>query len=110
MREHREGEDLRSVHWRSSARLRRRVAAQRALEADRRVVVSLDSPTSGSRAEREELLEARLASAVGTLLEAERCGAEVRVEVPRMPPKTLAGREEHDVVLRHLALFRLERT
>jgi uncharacterized protein (DUF58 family) len=110
LREHRVGEGLRSIHWRSTARLRRRMVAERAADAMPRLFVRIEYPVAGGSAERADAFERCLSEAVGTLLKAEAEGAQIVVELPGSAPRTLDSAQERDAFLRSLALMRLPGT
>jgi len=107
LREHRQGEGMRDIHWRSTARLRRRVVAERATDAEPEAWVRVKRPGPGGEAERADALERSLRVAVRTVLEAEERGAVLHVEVLETPPRTPRTGAERDAVLQQLALLRL---
>jgi len=108
LREHRIGEGLRDIHWRSTARLRRRVVAERATDAEPVAHVRVERPGPGGEGERSDALERSLRVAVGTVLDAEQRGAVLWVELLGAPPRNPRTQAERDAVLRRLALLRLE--
>ena len=108
IRDHRQGEDLRQVHWRTSARLRRRVSVERDAEDEGRFVVDVSSPAEGSRLERATVFEDRIRQAAGAVLAAGESGSEVVLRLPKgatSPASTVDGR---DRLLRRLALLELD--
>jgi uncharacterized protein (DUF58 family) len=107
LREHRSGEGLRDIHWRSTARLRRRVVAERAMDSEPVAVVKVERPT-GPLAERSDTLERSLGVAVATVIDAEQRSADLRVEFWDAPPRQVRSLSERDGVLKQLALLRLE--
>lgn len=102
LREHRAEDGMRAVHWRSTARLRRRMVAERAEEAEPAAVARVD-PSADA-----EAFERSLATAVGTVLDAERRGAELRVHLLDAAPLSPRSRADRDAVLRRLALLRVD--
>lgn len=107
LRDHRPGEDLRLVHWRSTARLRRRVAVEREAEAAGRMEVRVDRPGQGDAASRGEEFERRLSKATAAVLAATGRGAEIVLVLPEGPLPPVRGEAGLDLLLRRLALAEL---
>ena len=108
LRDHRYGEDLRSVHWRSSARLRRRVAVERDSEVARRVEVALAVPGAAMpRLVRMERFERAGCAATAAVLEADRHGDRVVLRLPTEVVEAGAGRDGCDELLAKLAVVEL---
>lgn len=103
LRLHRLGEDPRLIHWRTSARLGRRIAVDRAEERGGRVLVSVGVPTADDAA--GEAFERSISVATGAVL---RSFAEGRRVVLQLPAQRLEGSaEDPDALLRALALVEL---
>ena len=107
LREHAPGEGLRAIHWRSTARLRRRMVGERHAETEPRLEVRVVFSTAPGLAERAEALERSISDAVATLLDAERSGAEVAVELPGVARRNVRSSDDRDAVLRRLAVLAL---
>jgi uncharacterized protein (DUF58 family) len=105
LRDHRTGEDLRLVHWRSTARLRRRVAVERDREDAGRVEVHIGSPAAGDPVERAARVERRLGQATAAVLAAARRGAEVVLVLPDGPLPAARDDAGVDELLRRIALL-----
>lgn len=104
LRPWREGEDVRLIHWRTSARRDREIVVDREQEDAGHVEVVLESPAGPDRAVR---FEHAISEATGIILRAAREGRGLRLCLPDGPP--LQGRGEPAVgeMLRRLATLRL---
>ncbi len=103
LRLHRKGEDRRLIHWRTSARLGRRIAVERAEERGGRVLISVPLPAPGQAA--GEAFELSVSLATGAVL---RSLAEGRRVVLELPSARLEGSlDDSDTLLRALALVEL---
>ena len=106
--EYLEGDDPRRIHWRSSARLARLVAAERGADRQPSVLeISVDAPAPGEPRARSARFEQRIAEAAGELLRAVAAGREVRLSLLgqlQPPARDQAGRAQ---LLRALALVEL---
>jgi uncharacterized protein (DUF58 family) len=104
LRDHRSGEDLKLVHWRSSARLRRRVVVERDAEAGGVVEVRVAAPGEGSLRERLTAFEGTVRQATGAVVAATDRGDDVELGLPTGPPST----GKADALLGRLAVLRLD--
>ena len=108
LRDHRHGEDLRAVHWRTSARLRRRVAVERDSEVARRVEVRVPVPPAGLPLRRRlETFEAAVSGATTAVLDAAEHGSPVVLRLPSEVLEGGDGPEATDQLLVRLATVRL---
>ena len=102
LRDHRSGEDPRQIHWRTSARLGRRIAVDRADERGGRVLVTVPTTTGP---EAGDAFELALSMATGAVLTALEDGRRVVLD---LPDRRLEGSsEDTDLLLRALALAEL---
>jgi uncharacterized protein (DUF58 family) len=103
LRDHREGEDPRRVHWRTSARRGRLVAAEHAdhLGGDLRIVV--EAPRARDPARRVDEFEESLSRATAEVLAAERNHRDVELLLPGAPP-VRARAQDASVALAALAM------
>ena len=108
LRDHRAGEDLRLVHWRTSARLRKRVAVERDAEEDGRLTVRVETPGEGTPLERATRFELTVSQATCAVLSAGRAGVEVVLRVPGLALPPARDRVQRDRLLRRLALLELD--
>ncbi len=110
LRDHRVGEDLRTVHWRTSARLRRRVAVERDAEEGGRYEVRVERPPpgGGSEREREAGFERSVSRATGAIVAATERGDEVVLRVGARALPAASGRDGRDRLLGRLAVLRME--
>ena len=107
LRDHRAGEDLRLVHWRTSARLRRRVAVERDAEEEGRFEVRVEAPTAGSRLERLTRFERTVSRATGAVLAAGEARSEVLLRLPEGALPAARSESDRDRLLRRLAVVEL---
>jgi uncharacterized protein (DUF58 family) len=107
LRDHRSGEDMRLVHWRTSARLRKRVAVERDSQDQGRVLVHVRTPGEGSPMERATRFERTVGQATGAVLAAGEVGDEVVLQLPAGPLPPATSPVERDRLLRRLALLEL---
>ena len=108
IRDHRPGEDLRQVHWRTSARLRRRVAVERDAEDEGRFDVRVNRPGAGPAPERAEAFERTVSRAAGAVLAAGEERAEVLLRLPAGPLPPAQDGADRDRLLRRLAVLELD--
>jgi uncharacterized protein (DUF58 family) len=108
LRDHRLGEDLRTVHWRTSARLRRRVAVERDAEDGGQCEVWVDLPPPGPRRQRLEWFERAVSRAAGAVVAASGRGDEVVLRLAGRSHPPASGPEGQDRLLGHLAVTRLD--
>lgn len=109
LRDHRPGEELRAVHWRTSARLRRRVAVERDAEDGGRFQVSLEAPPPGASPERRgQQFERAVSEAAGAVVVATDRGDEVVLRIGGRDLPAATGAEGRDRLLGRLAVTRLE--
>lgn len=106
LKDHREGEDPRRVHWRTSARLGRLVAIERAQHRGGEVTVRVPRPSASERSARIEEFERALSVATAQVLLAERAQREVRLLLPGRP-WLRTGAQDHAAALTALALAEL---
>src|SRR5437868_4341567 len=100
LRDHRAGEDARTIHWKSSARAGRLIAVDREQERRKRVCVVLDQRAlSGTALERAV---EQAAAPVARELEA---GAAVSLTAPGLQPDAACGDAQRYAALRLLALL-----
>jgi uncharacterized protein (DUF58 family) len=101
LRDWRDGEDRRLIHWRTSARRDRHIVVDREREDAGRVEIAV-SATGG--ADRHARFEVDLSRATAQVLAANRAGRDVVLSLPDRPP--LQGRGESGLaeMLRQLAL------
>ena len=104
LRDHRPGEDSRSIHWKSSARAGRLISVDREQERRRRICVRLDQ-----RGLRGDDLERAVEDAAALVVRELDRGAEVALSVAGqfLPPAT--GEAQRCAALRILALLGEER-
>lgn len=103
LREHRDGEDPRLVHWKTSARLGRRIAVERAEEQGGRVLVSVPTPPAGPGA--GDAFELSVGMATGAVLRSFSAGRRVVLDLPGQQLEGTA--EDSDRLLRALALVEM---
>jgi len=100
LRDHRSGEDPRLIHWRTTARLGRRIAVDRAQEDGGRVLISVPVPAAGEGA--GDAFELSVSMATGAVLRSLRAGRRVVLDLPGQ--RLEGGAEDADHLLRALAL------
>lgn len=100
LRDHRAGEDARTIHWRSSARAGRLIAVDREHERRRRVCVVLDQRALGG-----EPLERAIEHAAGLVARELEGGAEVSLAVAGQRLASGSGEAHLRDALRMLALL-----
>ncbi|MBS2021337.1 MAG: DUF58 domain-containing protein [Deltaproteobacteria bacterium] len=100
LREHRTGEDARSIHWRSSARAGKLIGVEREEERRRRVCVLLDSRTLGG-----QRLETAIEQAAALFTQALDEGAEVALSLPGQGLQSGSGAAHRRAGLSMLALL-----
>lgn len=109
LRDHRAGEDLRLVHWRTSARLRRRVAVERDAEDEGLFEVRVEAPGAGTPGARATRFEETIGRATGAILAAGEASAEVVLRLPAGPLPPARTRPDRDRLLARLAVLELDR-
>jgi len=107
LRDHRPGEGLSAVHWRSSARLGRRVAAERDGDSGEHVEVRVELPGSGSEVERLEAFEQTISRAAAAVCSSIDRGHRVTLRVPGGQLETAWGSSGREQLLGTLALLEL---
>jgi uncharacterized protein (DUF58 family) len=106
--EYRDGDDPRRIHWRSSARLARLVAADRGEDRQASVLeISVDAPGPGEARERSQRFETRIAEAAGELWRAVEAGREVRLSLLGQQQPAARDRAGRAQLLRALAMVEL---
>lgn len=86
LRDHRDGEDPRRIHWRTSARLGRAVAIERADHRGGDVRVLVPTPQGADRDARAAAFEQALRRATGEVLNAEKAQRDVELLLPGCRP------------------------
>lgn len=104
VRAHRDGEDLRLVHWKTSARLRRRVVVEREQPAGGWLELHLQHP-GGTPEEAGQRFEAELAGVTGALWQAVERDRSVRLHLPDGDALVVEDSEQRDRALAHLAVL-----
>jgi len=110
LRDHRPGEELRSVHWRTSARLGRRVVVERDADEGGRFEVRVATPPAGEHRLRLEQFERSVSQAAGAVVAATDRGDEVVLHLGGTASPPLSGPEGRDRLLRRLAVTPLDRS
>lgn len=106
--EHREGDDPRRIHWRSSARLGRLLAAEHAQERVQGIVeVIVDAPSNGGHRQRSDEFEGLLSVAAAAICSATEAGREVRLSLLGKLLPAAHSDSGRDRLLRALALVEL---
>ena len=106
LKDHREGDDPRRVHWRTSARRGRLVSVERAEHHGGEVRIDVAVPTASVLKERVAEFEASLSQATAQVLQAERGAREVLLSLPGRPLMRTGG-SDYGPVLTALALAEL---
>ncbi len=97
------------MHWKTSARLRRRVSVERDGETAGAVEVVVERP-AGQPDEQAEAFERSVGRATGAVVVAFDDGAEVTLRLPGEVLPPVSGPSGRETLLRRLAVVRLERT
>ena len=106
--EHRDGDDPRRIHWRSSARVGRLLAAEHAQERLHGIVeVIVDAPGKGGRRQRSDEFEGRVSAAAGTIWSAIEAGREVRLSLLGQALPAARSDSDRNRLLSALALVEL---
>jgi len=106
LRDHRAGEELGRIHWKSTARLGRRVVAERERPGVGLVDVRLARP-AGQGVARARAFEADLADVTGALCAAVDAGHPVRLAVFDAPTRRVRDSAARDAALGDLAILPL---
>ncbi len=108
LEEHRDGQDPRQIHWRTSARRGRLIRVLREGEGQaQRVELRLEAPAAGRQDERSRLFEERVGEVSGRLWEISQRGSAVRLVLLGEALPEVVDAASRSFALRALALVEL---